>query len=291
MEMATIIQIVVSGLLIGGVYGLIALGLTLIFGVMKIINFAQGSFMMLGMYVSYWVFVLFGIEPYISIFISLAILFIIGVLIHIFLITPVIDTPEHNPLLVTLGLWLFLDNLALLLWSPDFRVAKVSYASKTFMIQDVIISFPRLMAFSFAIVVAFLLYLFLKKTDMGKAIRAIKDNRVGAMLMGINVRKMDYITFGIGAACAGIAGSVIVPFFHVEPGVGDQFVITAFVVVVLGGLGNFIGALVGGIILGVCEALGAIILPGSLKMLVIYMIFLLVLLFRPTGLFGKRPDG
>lgn len=288
MEIGTILQSTVSGLLMGGVYGLIALGLTLIFGVMKIINFAQGSLMMVGMYVSYWVFVLFGIDPYLSIFISFVILFIIGVLTQIFLIEPIIDTAHHNPLLVTLGLYLFLDNLALLIWSPDFRVTKVSYAATTFMIQDVIFSFPRLMAFLFAFVVAFLLYLFLKKTDVGKAIRAISDEKVGAMLMGINVKRINYITFGIGSACAGIAGSIIVPFFHVEPTVGDRFVITAFVVVVLGGLGNFIGALVGGIILGVCEALGAILLPGSFKLLVIYMIFFLVLLFKPTGLFGRR---
>jgi branched-chain amino acid transport system permease protein len=288
MEIGTILQATVSGLLMGGVYGLIALGLTLIFGVMKIINFAQGSLMMLGMYVSYWVFVLFGIDPYLSIFISFVILFIIGVLTQIFLIEPIIDTPHHNPLLVTLGLYLFLDNMALLIWSPDFRVTKVSYAAATFMIQDIIFSFPRLMAFLFAFVVAFLLYLFLKKTDVGKAIRAISDEKVGAMLMGINVKRINIITFGIGSACAGIAGSIIVPFFHVEPTVGDRFVITAFVVVVLGGLGNFIGALVGGIILGVCEALGAILLPGSFKLLVIYMIFFLVLLFKPTGLFGRR---
>jgi branched-chain amino acid transport system permease protein len=286
MEASGITQAFVSGLLMGGVYGLVALGLSLVFGVMKIINFAQGSFMMLGMYVSYWAFVLFGLDPYASMFISLMVLFVIGFLVQLFLIDPVIDTPEHNPLLVTLGLWLFLDNLALFLWSPDFRVTKVSYAAKTFMVGGIILSLPRLMAFAFAFIVAFLLYLFLKKTDMGKAIRAIQDEKVGAKLMGINVDKMNHITFGIGAACAGIAGSVITPIFHVEPGVGDTFVITAFVVVVLGGLGNFMGALVGGLILGVFEAMGAIFLSGSLKMLIIYLIFFLVLLFKPTGLFG-----
>lgn len=288
MEMVTVIQAAVSGILMGGVYGLIAVGLTLIFGIMKIINFAHGSFMMLGMYASYWVFVLLGIDPYLSILISFGTLFIIGILTQVFLIEPVIDTPAHNPLLITLGLWLFLENLALMLWSPDFRTVKVPYAAKSFTLHGVILSFPRILAFLFAFAVAILLYLFLKKTDIGKAIRAISDEKIGAMLMGINVKKINYITFGIGAACAGIAGSIITPFFHVEPYIGEHFVITAFVVVVLGGMGNFIGSLLGGIILGLCESLGAIFLPGSFKMLIIYLIFLLVLLFKPSGLLGRK---
>ena len=288
MEPSMIIQACVSGILMGGVYSLIAVGLTLIFGIMKIINFAHGAFMMLGMYASYWVFIYFRIDPYLSIFISFAILFIIGILTQIFLIEPVIDTPEHNPLLITLGLWIFLENLALMIWSPDFRTVKVSYSAKSFVIHDIILSFPRLLAFLFAFVLAFLLYLFLQKTDIGKAIRAISEEKIGARLMGINVKKINYITLGIGAACAGVAGSIITPFFHVEPYIGEHFVITAFVVVVLGGMGNFIGSLVGGILLGLCEALAAVLLPGSVKLLVIYLIFMIVLLFRPAGLFGKR---
>jgi len=288
MEVTGIIQACVSGLLMGGVYGLVAVGLTLIFGVMKIINFAHGSFLMLGMFITYWAFVLFGIDPYVSVFISFAILFILGVLTQIFLIKPVIDTPPHNPLLVTLGLYLFLDNFALMLWGPDFRTVKVSYATKTFEIHGIIFSFPRLLAFLFAFVVVFGLYFFLKKTDIGKAIRAISEEKTGAMLMGIKVKRINYITFGIGAACVGIAGSFIVPFFRVEPGVGDNFIMMAFVVMVLGGLGNFVGSLVGGIILGLSEALGAMFLPGSLKLMVIMVIFMLVLLFKPSGLFGSK---
>ncbi len=288
MDLSTVIQACVSGILMGGVYGLIAVGLTLIFGIMKIINFAHGAFMMLGMYASYWVFIYFRIDPYASIFVSFSILFLIGVLTQILFIERVIDTPEHNPLLITLGLWIFLENLALMIWSPDFRTIRVPYAAKSYVLYDIIFSFPRILAFLFAFFFAFLLYLFLKKTDTGKAIRAISEEKIGAMLMGINVKRINYITLGIGAACAGVAGSAITPFFHVEPYIGEHFVVTAFVVVVLGGMGSFIGSLVGGIILGLCEALAAVLLPGSFKLLVIYLIFMIVLLFKPAGLFGKR---
>ncbi len=286
MELATIFQALISGLLMGGVYGLVAVGLTLVFGVMRVINFAHGSFLMLGMYISYWSNVYFGIDPYVSIVITIIILFAIGVFIQAFLLNKVMEAPEHVPLLVTLGLWLFIDNLALLLWGPDFRTVKVSYATKTFVLGDIVFSYPRLLAFGFAFLISYLLYLLLKKTDLGKSIRAISDEKIGSKLMGINVNMVNCITMGVGAACAGIAGTLIVPFYHMEPGVGDSYVVTAFVVVVLGGLGNFVGSLVGGIILGICEAMGAILLPGSMKILVTYLIFFLVLLFKPTGLFG-----
>lgn len=288
MDLTAITQASVSGILMGGVYGLMAAGLSLIFGVMGVINFAHGSFLMLGMYTSYWAFVLLGIDPYLSILVSLVVLFIMGSFVEISLIKPVIGGHEHGSLLVTLGLWLFLDNMALFLWSPNFRTVKVAYGTRIFVFHDITFSFPKLMAFFFAFAFSFLLYLFLKKTHIGKAIRAISDEKIGAMLMGINVKRMNWITFGIGIACAGIAGSIILPFFHVEPAVGDHFVIMAFIVVVFGGLGSFIGSLLGGLVLGLFESWGAFFLSGSLKLLVTYLIFLLVLLFRPTGLFGKK---
>jgi len=282
-----LLQAIVSGILIGGVYSLVAIGLSLIFGVMKIINFAHGAFMMLGMFVTYWLYVLLGIDPYLSLLFSIPVLFFLGLLTERFLIDKVLDAPEHNQLLLTLGIALVIENLALFLWSPNFRTINVPYATKAATLGTVMISLPKVIAFLFAILLTGVLYYFLKKTDLGKAIRAASEEKEGALTVGINLKKIYYIAFAIGTACAGAAGTVAAPFFYVSPQVGGVFVITAFVVVVLGGMGNFIGAFVGGIIVGLAESVGAAFFPGQLKQFIIYFIFILVLLFKPAGLFGK----
>jgi len=282
-----LLQAIVSGILIGGVYSLVAIGLSLIFGVMKIINFAHGAFMMLGMFITYWLYVLFGIDPYLSLLFSIPVLFFLGLLTERFLIDKVLDAPEHNQLLLTLGIALVIENLALFLWSPNFRTINVPYATKAATLGTVMISLPKVIAFLFAILLTGVLYYFLKKTDLGKAIRAASEEKEGALTVGINLKKIYYIAFAIGTACAGAAGTVAAPFFYVSPQVGGVFVITAFVVVVLGGMGNFIGAFVGGIIVGLAESVGAAFFPGQLKQFIIYFIFILVLLFKPAGLFGK----
>jgi branched-chain amino acid transport system permease protein len=274
----------------GGVYGLVAIGLTLIFGVMKIINFAHGSLMMLGMFTTYWLYVLAGLDPYLSLLLSIPCLFVLGLLIERFLIAQVLDAPAHNQLLLTLGISLFIENFALFLWTPNFRTLEVTYLRKAAMVGTVMISLPKLVAFIFAIVLTILLYCFLKGTDMGKAIRAASEEREGALTVGINLRRIYYVAFGIGAACVGAAGTLTAPFFYVNPHVGGIFVITAFVVVVLGGMGNFIGALVGGLIIGLAESVGAAFVPGQLKQFIIYFIFILVLLFKPEGLFGRTSE-
>jgi branched-chain amino acid transport system permease protein len=285
-----LLQSIVSGILMGGVYSLVAIGLTLIFGVMKIINFAHGSLMMLGMFTTYWLFVLLGIDPYLSLFFSIPILFILGVIIERFLIAQVLDAPEHNQLLLTLGISLFIENFALFIWTPNFRTLNVQYIKKAATVGTIMISFPKVIAFLFAIILTTLLYYFLKKTDLGKAIRAASEEKEGALTVGINMRRIYYVAFGVGAACVGAAGTLTAPFFYVNPHVGGIFVITAFVVVVLGGMGNFIGAFVGGIIVGLAESVGAAFVPGQLKQLIIYFIFILVLLFKPQGLFGRRVE-
>ena len=286
-SISLLLQSIVSGILIGGVYSLVAIGLSLIFGVMKIINFAHGSFMMLGMFITYWLYVLLGIDPYLSLLLTIPLLFAFGLLVERFLIDKILDSPEHNQLLLTLGISLVIENLALFLWSPTFRTINVSYANKATTLGPVMISFPKVIAFVFAIFLTGLLYYFLKKTDLGKAIRAASEEKEGALTVGINLKKIYYIAFGIGTACVGAAGTVAAPFFYVSPQVGGVFVITAFVVVVLGGMGNFIGALVGGLIIGLAESVGAAFIPGQLKQFIIYLIFILVLLFKPAGLFGK----
>lgn len=288
MSLDLFLQSLIDGLLMGGIYGLVAIGLTLIFGVMKIINFAQGALMMLGMYVTYWLFALVGLNPYLSIPLSAIVLFIIGALIQKGILSKMLDAPEHNQLLVTLGIMLFIENFALVLFSPDFRSVTVEGMPATLSLFSLNVHTAKLIAFVFACLLAVLLFWFLKSTFLGKAIRATSIDRQGAALVGINTSKINYIAFGIGAGLAAVAGSLITPFFYTSPDVGSAFILKAFVVVVLGGLGNFIGALVGGILIGVAEALGGAVLPGSLKELMTYLIFILVLLFKPSGLFGGK---
>src|SRR5215510_6994505 len=281
-----LLQGVVSGLLLGGVYGLVAFGLSLIFGVLRIINFAHGAVMMLAMYTTYWLVALVGIDPYLSILISGPLFFLIGIVVQRAVIEPNRFAAEHNQLLLTLGLALFLENLALVLWQGDYRTVRPAYASASFVVGEALVEVPRLVACGGAIVMAVVLFAFLKLTDVGKAIRALAEEPEGAMLMGINVSRIRAAAFGIGAGAVAVAGALVTPFFYVAPDVGEAFNIMAFVVVVLGGMGNFVGALLGGFIVGLAESLGATLLPGSLKQLVVFALFVLVLLFRPAGLFG-----
>ncbi len=281
-----LLQAVVSGLLLGGVYGLVASGLSLIFGVLRIINFAHGAVMMLAMYTTYWLFTGLGVDPYLSIVVTGPLFFLIGVLVQRVVIEPNRFAAEHNQLLLTLGLALVFENLALVLWQGDFRTVRPAYAGASFVLGEALVEVPRLVACAGAVVMALALFAFLRVTDVGKAIRALSEEPEGAMLMGIDVSRIRAVAFGIGSGCVAVAGALVAPFFYVAPDVGESFNIMAFVVVVLGGMGNFVGALLGGFIVGLAESLGATLLPGSLKLLVVFALFVLVLLFRPAGLFG-----
>jgi branched-chain amino acid transport system permease protein len=277
-----------NGVMLGGLYALIALGLTLIFGVMKVINFAHGSLMMLAMYATFWLATVLRLDPYLSLLLTVPAGFALGYAVQRVVIAPVLRDAEHNQLLMTLGLALFLDNLALVVFKADPRTLLTAYSQSTVALGDLRLNLPRLLAFGGALLITALLALFLKTTDLGRALRAAAEERDGAALVGIPVRRVYAVAFGLGSACVAAAGTMAVPFFYVSPEVGNTFVITAFVVVVLGGLGSFTGALLGGLLVGVVESLGGLFVHGSLAQIGIFLLFILVLLVRPAGLLGAR---
>jgi branched-chain amino acid transport system permease protein len=283
-----ILQLLINGLLRGSIYALAAIGLTLIFGVMNIVNFAHGTFVMLGLYISYWLYALLGIDPYISLVISVPTLFVIGGLIEKYTIHYSIDAPEINQFLITVGILLFIENMALFIFSPDFRAVRVEYQGAIISIGELIIGIIPLVASAISVALTVGLYLFLKKTDLGRALRAVAANKEGARLMGINLNYIYFIAFGIGSACAGAAGTIISPMYYIFPQVGHLFLLLSFVIVIMGGQGNFIGAFLGGLIIGVVESLCIIFVTGSIKDAIVFSCFILVLFFKPFGLFGKK---
>jgi branched-chain amino acid transport system permease protein len=282
-----ILQLIINGLLLGGIYALISIGLTLIFGVLEIVNFAHGEFLMLAMYASYFLFQLYGVDPYLSLVIILPLFFLIGVAVQRVTIQPILNAPPLNQIFMTVGLSMVLQNLALFFWKADYRTVKTGYSSLTLKVAGLMISFPRLVAFILAMALIAGLLIFLQKTYTGKAIRALAQERKAAMLMGINVYRTYQIAFGMGIACVGAAGAMLMPVFFVFPSVGTLFVLIAFVVVILGGYNSLTGALVGGLIIGVVEAFSGFFISPHLKEAIYFVIFILILLFRPTGLFGR----
>lgn len=281
-------EALVAGVLLGGVYVLAALGLNIIYGVLDIINFAHGAMMMIGMYISYYLFTLGGVDPYLSVAITGPALFVLGMLVYRYLLEPMRSRGIQNQFLVTVGLALFLTNLAQVLFSPDYRTLQPSYSNTVWMMGDFSIPITRIWTFLVAMAAALALLLLFRFSRWGKAIRAVAQSQDGAALCGINVRKVYTVAFGLGSLCVGIAGAAVTPIFYIAPPVGDVFNIASFVVVVLGGLGSMGGAVIGGIILGIAVSLGAILLPGSLKEVLMLGVFLLVLLVRPTGLLGAK---
>lgn len=282
------IQLIIQGILLGGIYGLIALGLSLIFGVMGVINFAHGQLMVMGMYVSYWIFVLLGIDPYLSLVIVAAVIFVLGYLIQFTVVNRILDYPEAIQVLPLVSMGLILENLALLLWGPDHRSPQTALSLKTLWLGSVMIDVSRLIAFALAISITILIFIFLKKTTIGKRIRAASDNRTGAILVGIDVDRIYNASFALGAATTAAAGVLLLPIMPISPHMGHDFTLTAFIVVILGGMGNLIGALVGGLILGIAESASTLFLPATLKHAVSFTILIIIMLFRPQGLLGGK---
>jgi len=287
MSFVTVWQALLSGLLNGAVYGLVSIGLTMMFGVVKIVNFAHGEFLMVGMYLSFAFWALFGIDPLLSIPLVMFVIFFFGVGIQRFFIRRVLNAPDLAQIFLTVGLSVLMINLALLLFRADFRSVKVPYADWTFSLAGAILSIPRLIACVGAIVFSLLLALFLLKTDIGKAMRAVAQDREVAMLVGINPDKMYNVAVGVSAALAGAAGGLIMSFYFVFPTVGVNFVLIAFVIVILGTLGNIQGAFLTGLIVGVAESVGILFVGADLGLAVVFVILLLTLAFRPGGLLGR----
>ncbi|HSD21613.1 MAG TPA: branched-chain amino acid ABC transporter permease [Anaeromyxobacter sp.] len=285
--MTVFIQSVISGILVGGVYALIGIGLTIIFGVMRIINFAQGELLMLGMYATWIVFTWFGIDPFLSIVITGPLLFLWGAFLQKTIINRVLNALPQNQILLTIGLGLIMTNSIMLAFTSDYRILTTSYSSSSFSVGGISISEPLLVAFLITAAITGALYWFLLKTDTGQAIRATAQDRDAAQLMGINVKAMSVLAFGIGSALAGVAGALISPTYYIFPQVGSTFTLKAFVIVVLGGMGSVIGATLGGVIIGVTESLSAVYIASGLKELVVFVLFLGLLLFKPSGLLGK----
>ena len=288
MELTTFLQALITGILMAGIYALVGIGLTLIFGVVRIVNFAHGEFVMLGMYLTFWLWKLWGIDPYLSLLITMPLLFCFGVLVQRFLLQPILRAPDLAQIFMTIGLSVILMNVALLLFTADFRSVKLSYSEWVWRLGGVSVPVTRLLAFLGAILLAGLLTLFLTKTDMGKALRAVAQDREVSMLLGINPQRMYLLAVGLGAALAGAAGSLIVPFFYVFPTVGAVFGLIAFVVVILGTLGSIEGALLASLIVGVAESLGILFAGADLGLVVVFAILVAALVFRPSGLLGGR---
>lgn len=279
-------QAVVTGILIGGVYGLIAMGLTLIFGVLDIVNFAHGSFLAVALFLSYYLVAGLGMHPYLALLVVLPSMFILGAVVQRFVLAGAMGKPLENQLLITLGISLVIENSLLLFFGANPRSVNFP-GDQGVAILGAVAELSRVLAFVGAIALAGLLFLLLRRTSLGTAIRAVAANDAGAQMVGIDTRRIYMITFAIGTACAGAAGVLVAPLVTIEPVTGALFNIIAFVVVVLGGMGNVVGALLAGLVVGLAEQLGALLLPGQSPLLTVFIVFVAVLLLRPQGLFGR----
>ena len=288
MDLTIIGAAVINGILMGGIYTLVASGLTLIYGVLHIINFAHGSLLMVAMFGVFYLVTKLGVDPYLSLFITMPTMFVMGYVLYKYFIGKLSYGKDENILLITLGLSIVIENLALMFFTGDSRTISMSYSDKMFEVGPLLVGMPKVISFIAAMVMCGLLGIFITKTDTGRAIRAVAKERMGARLVGIDVDKVFAISFGLGMATLGAAASLLMPIFYVSPTTGHVFVMVAFTVVVLGGMGSFLGAVIGGLIVGLTESFGGLFLGESLGQIGISLIFILILLFRPSGLFGAK---
>jgi branched-chain amino acid transport system permease protein len=283
-----LIPAVLNGLMMGAVYALVALDLTLIYGVLHIINFAHGALLTAAMFAAYFAHSVIGLDPYAAAVLLTPLFFALGYALQRFVIGPASHGEERNGLLVTLGLAVVIENGLLYAFRADTRTLNLDYAFNVLDLGVAFIPVPRVIAFAVVLILALILWAVLSLTDTGKAIRAVAKEKLGAELTGIDVAHIYAVTFGLGTACLAIAACLLIPTYYVNPHAGNAFVLIAFTIVVLGGMGSVVGALLGGLFIGVVESLSGLYLGESLGQIGIFVIFILVLLLRPSGLFGER---
>ena len=279
-------QVIISGLLAGAIYAMVALGLGLIFGVMRVLNVAHGPMLMLGAYITFWLFSTVGLNPYVSLLFSMPILFLLGLLLQHALVRRVVDAPELSSLLLTFGIAIALVNIAQLAFTSDLRA--VEYLTGSFVLGPFAFSKSRVMACLFAVLITTAAFLFLQRTRLGKAIRAVSQNREVAQVCGINVQQIHLLAFGMASALAAAGGSLVAVIVAIQPEMGQVYTLKSFLVIVLGGAGNYPGALLGGLLLGLVEQLTSLFLTTQVNEAVAYVLLVVVLLVRPTGLLGGR---
>lgn len=284
--METFFNILLSGILLGGIYSLVSIGLNLIFGVVRIVNFAQGEFVMLAMYATFFLFSFFGIGPYAAIFIVAPLLFVFGVIVQRLVLQPLQNEPNMQ-IFATFGLLIMFENAILALTRGQGYSVTASFASGVVDILGLKANSARLIVFAAATMIALALMLFLQRTMAGKAVRAVIQDRQAARLMGINVERTYLLTFGLGSALAGIAGALLAPIYTLSPYIGGNFILAAFAVVVLGGLGSVPGAYIGGLMVGLLESFSGYYIDPALKQAIWFVIFVVVLVVRPSGLMGQ----
>ena len=287
MDSTLVGQGLLSGFLFGGVYSLMAVGLTLIFGVMRVVNFAHGDMMVWGMYMAWLLSVRAGVDPYVGFVVCAGGLFLLGLVIQRGLVERIVDAPHEMQILLMLGVALVLENAALVAFGPDPARVRSPLAQGTIWLGPIFVDVARLLTFALAMVLTAALWLFLTRTDLGRSMRAAADNPYGARVIGTDVRKVYAAAFGVGAACVGAAGALVSPILPFQPTSGLGLSVTSFNIVIIGGMGSLPGAFVGGILVSVAESMGAVFLSPSMKELVSFGLLIAILLFRPAGLFGK----
>ena len=281
-----LVPAVLNGLMTGAVYALVALGLTLVYGVLHIINFAHGALLTAAMFAAFFAYALLGLDPYLAVFLLAPLFFAAGYALQRFVIGPAAHGEDRNFLLVTLGLAIVIENALLYFFRADTRTINLPYAFNVIEVGSAFIAVPRLVALGAVVAVALVLWVIMHWTDTGKAIRAVAKERLGAELCGIDVAHIYAVTFGLGTACVAVAACLLMPTYYVNPTAGEAFVLIAFTIVVLGGMGSIAGALIGGLCVGVVESLSSVFLGQSLGQIGIFVLFIIMLLIRPSGLFG-----
>jgi branched-chain amino acid transport system permease protein len=282
-----VVEALLNGLLIGGLYALISIGLTLVFGVMDIINFAQGAFLMVGMYVAYLASVYLGLDPIIGGFVAFIVIFALGAVLFRTLVAQILEAPPMSQIFLTLGLLIVLENLMLIIFGPNLRSVETPYKNSAIELGPMFLNGAYLIAFVASIVVGVSLYLFLLRTYLGRAMRATAQDVMAARLLGINTGRVHWIAFGLGTGLTAFGGGAILAYGSVYPTVSEQYIVLMFTAVVLGGLGSILGAVVGGLAVGVIQSLSVLVLPTDLQNLLVFVALIAVLAFKPEGLLGK----